>query len=410
MRSSPSFLASTRALVITAIVATTATAQDEPFAVSTVEGRTLRGRLESAGPEALKVVPPADGRAVTVPLALVLGVHGRPPRPSGSVRVHLVGGDLLTGDLRAGDTGGETFVVRSGTLGDVAVAVDRLARITFVERAVGAGAQAFGIPVDTAGDEGLFRRAERGFDLVLGALHRFGDDAVLFAAEGRDEPRPVPYAELAAIALRDGFEREEPATAMLVTRTGDRVGVDFVGYDDGAFRFRLEGGREARVDAGEVSALTFFGPGRLFLSDLPLEAAVERSYFAEGDEPLHPHRRDRSVTGRFLVAGGRTFAKGLGVHSRSALAWRVPEGVRHFRTLVGVDDEVLDLEVRGVARVAVRLDDEVLFDGEVRSGTQPHDLGRLAVRPGAVLTLEVDFGSGLDLGDRVDWLQAVFLK
>jgi hypothetical protein len=102
---------------------------------------------------------------------------------------------------------------------------------------------------------------------------------------------------------------------------------------------------------------------------------------------------------------------GLGVHARSALAWRVPEGVRALTGMVAVDDSALGLPVRGAVAVTIRQTDEVLLRiDELAAGTPPRALGRLAVRPGATLRLEVDFGPGLDLGDRVDWLGLTFLE
>jgi len=68
-----------------------------------------------------------------------------------------------------------------------------------------------------------------------------------------------------------------------------------------------------------------------------------------------------------------------------------------------------DLEVRGDARVTVKRGDEVVFEGQVRSGGEPLRVGPLPVVSRELLTLTVDFGRGLDLGDRVDWLGAVFL-
>lgn len=58
----------------------------------------------------------------------------------------------------------------------------------------------------------------------------------------------------------------------------------------------------------------------------------------------------------------------------------------------------------------MRLGDKVLRTQEgLRGGMPPVHLGNLAVRPGDVLALEVEFGKGLDLADRVGWYQAVFL-
>jgi hypothetical protein len=119
----------------------------------------------------------------------------------------------------------------------------------------------------------------------------------------------------------------------------------------------------------------------------------------------------RSLADGFLVVQGFTYGKGLGVHSKSVLTYRVPPGMSRFYARVAVDDEVKSLGVTGDADVVVRLGDQELFSAKgLRRGEAPRSLGVLRVAPGSLLTLEVDFGKGLFLGDRVDWLSAVFLK
>jgi hypothetical protein len=113
----------------------------------------------------------------------------------------------------------------------------------------------------------------------------------------------------------------------------------------------------------------------------------------------------------FLVVGGRTYGKGIGVHSRCTLTYRVPPKMTRFHAKVAIDDEVKSLGVKGDVDVLVRVGEDVLFRHKgLRFGQGPKSLGTLKVRPGSLLTLEVNFGKGLFLGDRVDWLSAVFLR
>ena len=46
---------------------------------------------------------------------------------------------------------------------------------------------------------------------------------------------------------------------------------------------------------------------------------------------------------------------------------------------------------------------------ELAAGGAVQTVGPLEVQPGQVLSLEVEFGAGRDVGDRVDWLLPVFL-
>jgi hypothetical protein len=322
--------------------------------------------------------------------------------------LRLVGGDEYRGEILGGDPAGESVLLRSAVLGERGLRIDRLQSIAF---GPAGAAVLFEVPADVEEDEALFVPARRGFDLVVGMLHRFGPEGVLFEARGETQPRLRPYAALAGFALRGGEEPDAPAVTLLTTSAGDRIGVRGLGFEAGSWTFELEDGSALRLRQAEVTSLTPLGPGRRFLSDQEVIEAREHPFFDADALPLLPFRRDRSVDGGALRAGGLGFGKGLGVHARSALAWRVPEGVRALTGMVAVDDSALGLPVRGAVAVTIRQNDEVLLRiDELAAGTPPRALGRLAVRPGATLRLEVDFGPGLDLGDRVDWLGLTFLE
>ncbi len=81
----------------------------------------------------------------------------------------------------------------------------------------------------------------------------------------------------------------------------------------------------------------------VFLSDLdPLEASTGWAAV----------ERDRNGIRRPLRMAGRTYAKGLGVHSESDLVYAVPAGCRQFVAQVGIDS-VQESQARCIARVFV---------------------------------------------------------
>lgn len=402
--------------------AATAHEPAQPVALALVDGTLQRGIvLGSVARErglALRFHPDGAPAERELPLSEVLTLHGAPPQPSARVRVRLAGGDELRGELRAGDADGESFTLWSDVLGERRIPVDRLAVLEFLDRipvgsrprSVEARRSGFAVPADTASGEAVFRRAQRGFDMVVGEIHRFADDGVVFKV-GAQPPALQRYDELSAIALREGSAPAIAADAWLLTRGGDHVGVGFLGATAHGFRVRLEDGAELELPSRAVCALTFLDPGRRFLSSLEPIAVDEHSYFAESGETQWPFARDRAVTGEFLAVGGLASGVGIGVHSRSRLTWRVPDGFTHFVAMVGLDDSVRDLAVRPDARIVVRVDDVVVLERDsLRGPAVPEALGRVAAPAGATLTLEVDFGAGLDLGDRVDWLAAAFVR
>ena len=88
----------------------------------------------------------------------------------------------------------------------------------------------------------------------------------------------------------------------------------------------------------------------------------------------------------------------------------MPAGATHFRTRVAFDDSVAELPIKAHAVVRVLLGNKLLFESsDLKTGQEPLDAGLHLVKVGDTITLEVDFGSGRDIGDRVNWLLPMFL-
>src|SRR5690606_15879598 len=184
----------------------------------------------------------------------------------------------------------------------------------------------------------------------------------------------------------------------------DRVGVTLRNWTQGVLQLELEDGTAVSLRQEDLACLCWVGAGT-FLSDLDPAEVQESGLDAE---VLHPWRRDAAVLGDPLVVGGRTHGKGLGVHSRSRLVFPVPPDAAHFWTRVGIDDTSAALGVAAEADVRVLVDGKVAFEQRIATG-RARDTGRIEVRAGQAVALEVDFGPGREIGDRVDWLSPVFL-
>ncbi len=337
-----------------------------------------------------------------VALADLVGVRGAPVAAHELPSAHLVGGEVVRGALTGGDTQGDALELLSPSLGRVRIATDRLAALLL--RPALCRVEDLRLPKGVA--EGLFVRAGTGHDLIAGTLHRFGEEGVQFQPDGENSARWFGGRDLLGLRIADAQPRERPAVHELVTRAGDRMGVRVLRFTDEAMQFAWEDGREGSIRTSDVASLCRL-EGVTWLSSLTPDAVDERGY---DGEVVMPWQRDHAVHGAMLVSGGRTAARGIGMHSRSRIRWLVPAGVASFATEVGIDDSALNLKPRAHVHVRVVLDGEEVFARDLRAGDAPVAIGPLAVKPGQVLGLEADFGKGRDLADRVDWLLPVFLQ
>jgi len=377
-------------------------AQAAGLQVAVVDGRVLDTMALSGDPAAGYELTVA-GRRQRLRQAEVLAVHGVAMQAIDLAAVWLEGDEVVRGALVGGDEAGDTVTVLSPVLGSVQVSIDRVA--AFVSNGHGVLTPGH-LPLPEGVDEALFTSARIGYDLTAGSLHRFTAKGVRFAGEGADTPESYRLEQFVALRIGDPEPRLAPLPALLLTRTGDRVGVRVRSFSATGVSCELESGRVAEIRHADLACLTFLEAGT-FLSDLQPADVVESGF---DGAVLHPYRRDHAVLGGALVAAERSYAKGFGVHSRSRLSFVVPVGIETFWTRVGLDDSATALPFRAAADVRVLRDGEVAFEHiGLEAGLPPQNSGLIKVKPGQTLILEVDYGRGRDLGDRVDWLTPVFL-
>lgn len=340
------------------------------------------------------------GRMQKVAAKDLLAVRLGPATAPELLRVDLVGGERLFGAIAGGDDNGDNLELLSPVLGKRTVPIDRIE--TVVHPGVHPGDQV----VPEGVDEALFVETQRGYDLIAGTLFRFGPQGVQFQAEGREGAQWFAPRKFSSLRLRGGLLREQPAGCTLLTRSGDRLGVAIGRCSEDGVEVTFEAGDTATVRWLDLACLVF-EHGVTHLSSLTPTEVVERGF---GGEPVLRWRRDRSVVGTELLAHNRAYGRGLGVHSMSRLTFAVPEGATHFRSAVAFDDSVnaLPLRAHAVARV-LRNGKQVFEVDDLAAGQPPRDVGMQVVEPGDTITLEVDYGDGRDLGDRVDWLMPLFL-
>lgn len=400
--------------------------QAQDFLLSRTDGTQTLGRIigvRGSG-DTGELVFASKGVESIVPWTAMLGIQGPSPKVNAAVAVYLVGGDELKGVITGGDTNGDTLTLDTA-LGSLRVNLDRLRTLVFRERAKARGPERFRIEGDDF-DEALFLEAGRGLDVHGGEIDRITERGIYFARlDDEDElARMYRFETLVGLAIKEsaGGAPEKPGGWRMTTTAGIRLRVELLGADANRLRVRSEFG-EFSLPYSSISALTRLTGSRIYLSDLTPVRVAELGDDGDLDRgPLYSFQRDRTVSGGvffdqrspadgFLVVDGRTYGKGLGVHSKCLLTYRVPPKMTRFLAWVAIDDEVKALGIKGDADVVVRSGGAVLWRGKgLRCGQKPKSLGALKVKPGTLLTLEVEFGKGLFPGDRVDWLSAVFLK
>lgn len=152
------------------------------------------------------------------------------------------------------------------------------------------------------------------------------------------------------------------------------------------------------VPADCVRQIRFSSDRVVFLSET--DPTFVRETPLLGASTAFPWQRDRAASGGALELGGRTYRKGIGVHSRSVLEFDLAGEFSSLAAVVGLDDSAGD-EAGVTFRVLA--DGKQIYEKAFSHGDKPESLS-LPVGDVRTLRLEVDYGKdGVDFGDHADW-------
>lgn len=165
----------------------------------------------------------------------------------------------------------------------------------------------------------------------------------------------------------------------------------------------LSGGNFAFPTLAIVS-IRFLGGCATYLSDLE-PVSYRFTPYLNLEWPLE---LDRNVRGGPLRLRGEWWPKGLGMHSRCEVTYKLDGQYRRFQTTLGIDD---DTQGKGSARFEVIVDGKSAFASEEITGTTaPLSLEKVEVTGAKRLTLRVDYGLMGDIQDHADWCDALLVK
>jgi hypothetical protein len=217
---------------------------------------------------------------------------------------------------------------------------------------------------------------------------------------------PVDVSRVSALAFAPRPRPAETRSGLLLALDlggGERVTGRWVSLTPDVLTLRLEWGADLEVPVASVSRLEIKNGKLVYVSDLR-PAEVKLTPFLDGGFSF---RQDRSSSGRPLRLGGKTYARGLGTHSRTELTYALDGGFESFSATLGVDDAV-----GGSGSVVYRVygDNRVIFESPViRGGDVPVEI-KLPIKGVLLLRLEVDFADGGDAADQANWADARLLR
>lgn len=169
-------------------------------------------------------------------------------------------------------------------------------------------------------------------------------------------------------------------------------------------RPRLAAAPEAELAAWPASCeLRVEGGRRVHLSQLDPASVQEEGAFGV----TWKHRRDANLEGGPIRLDGRTWARGLSLHSQCELGWALDGRYERLRALVGIAEEVGG---EGDCTVVISGDGTPLWKTDRLVGGARAVAVDVPLTGVKTLTIAVGFGGRYDIGDRVTLADAYLVK
>ncbi len=202
--------------------------------------------------------------------------------------------------------------------------------------------------------------------------------------------------------VAQGAAEDDPTKALITLRDATLLAGEVDSLSGGKLAARLPGGSGVVIPQEALASIAFRSSRLVFLSDLkPVEEEQRSIAFLDV-----PWQKDRSVQSRTLTLGSRTFEKGIGCHAECRLTFAADGKWDVLAAVIGIDSETMG---KGDCIFSVLADGESVFTRRVK-GTDPPQEIRVDIPRAKKVTLLVEAGAGLDLGDHADWCDVRFIK
>ena len=378
--------------------------------VHQLDGKTISGQLLDLESDELSVVVGGDRK--TVPRSKILFVvpqfrqSADPIKPP--VTIELADGSRLVATAFSESQGTATVALVGREPLRMATKAIRWVRLNRPQAALNDQWNSI-VARQSNSDVLVLRTSGESLDFFEGALNHVTHEAVRFTFDG--DTVNVPRGRLEGFVYYAPKTDAYPDAICQVREVGGNLWeVSEVQWEDGKVRIATPSGVSIVLAWQQIEKLDYAGGNVVYLSDLePLK--VQWTPFLTSDAVstklarLYQPRRDRSFSGeklRLRFPRGKVrvedFDKGLALHSRSEVVYRLPDGFHRLIALAGIDDRAGDggsvlLELSGDGRELLK----TVITGQDQP--LPIDVNVTGIRR---LKILIDFADNLAIADQLD--------
>ncbi len=372
--------------------------------VTSLDGQTVVGELVSLDAEQLVLNAGDAVKVVALDRVMKISWPDHMPVKSGEEvnlqALLLTDGSSLTGQNARTDGLNMTF--DSNSLGSMTVPFKNVKSLRFKLLNATSREQWNALIQKPNSDDRLVIQKGEVLDFLAGVVTQYNTENVQFLYQGNEIP--VRLSKVFGIIHPVEMIPNQAATCALETTSGESLFVTQVSVSEGQMTVRTGPGEQVVLPLESITQLDFSLGRIVYLSDMTPEGTEYTPFF----DTVWEYQRDRTVDGSPLQIAKKKYSKGLWVHSKTTLTYRLAGEFSRLQATLGIDDAVA-MAGHGNVDVVVTADDEVLFEQNIsaRDSAIPLDLSLTGKR---FLKITVDFGKGLDIGDHLDIADARLIK
>lgn len=260
-------------------------------------------------------------------------------------------------------------------------------------------------------EESAAAPANASLDQLEGVLGDVSEEKVQFTYD--EQQIPVARTKVEGVVYFHPAGRELPdPLCILHDAAGSKWNVKTLALEGDKVQLTTVSGVPVEMPIARLRQFDYSAGKIVYLSDLEPETIKWTNFYGEspisaGLAKMFAPRRDRSFDGGKIVLGGETFNKGLAIHSRTLLEYRLQGKFNKFIALAGLDEKVRH---SGDVKLGISLDGKPLGEYQLSGKNTSPTAIELDVQNGRKLSILVDFGAGLDISDRLHLANARVTK
>ena len=315
--------------------------------------------------------------------------------------VYLRNGDVLLASVVSGDD--SKLTLKSDALGEIALDTKFIDALIFKQKETP--------PADQVAS---FLRQKLTEDLLLlpkgeqarGAMEKMSDKDLNFNVE--KQSKQYTFEQVLGVRLVPLDEYKAPADfrATLQLLDGSSLTGKLQALKENAVQFQGIDGKAWTVPTTALKSFIFKGGNLVYLSELTPKSIEEKPYVSGVPIVFH-WRRDQSTTGRPMSIAGKTYEKGVGMHSFARLTYDLGGQYVKFLAQVGLDSAA---PPTAVCTWKLSIDGKEAAAGLARANDVPKPV-KVELNGAKELELICDYGpDDDDAGDHLDWASARLIK